>query len=276
LKKSAKITQSKKENKKKKPTSQTMSILAAEAQEEHGENARMSSFVGAVAIADLVKTTLGPKGSDKMLVSMQNGGSSITTNDGATILKSIHVDNAAASILIDISKTQDSEVGDGTTTVCVLAGELLREAEKLVAAQIHPQTIIAGWRLAVAAARKELEASAVSHQGDPVRFRQDLVDIAMTTLSSKVLNVDKLHFAELAVRAVLRLKGSGNLEAIQIIKKQGGTLKDSFIGRVHSAGVFFFVFVFCFFCFFFSMGLLVFVFGSRVVHQAWPFFVCDV
>lgn len=204
-------------------------ILAADAQEEHGENARMSSFVGAVAIADLVKTTLGPKGSDKMLVSMQDGGSSITTNDGATILKSIHVDNAAASILIDISKTQDNEVGDGTTTVCVLAGELLREAEKLVAAQIHPQTIIQGWRIATAAARAELERSAVSHKDDPVKFRQDLVDIAMTTLSSKVLNVDKLHFAELAVQAVLRLKGSGNLEAIQVIKKQGGTLRDSFI-----------------------------------------------
>ncbi len=89
-----------------------------------------------------MKTTLGPKGMDKILVSMggnQSAKSKITvTNDGATILQSIYVDNPAAKILIDISKTQDEEVGDGTTTVAVLAGELLREAEKLVQNKIHP------------------------------------------------------------------------------------------------------------------------------------------
>lgn len=98
--------------------------------------------MGAIAIADLVKTTLGPKGMDKILVSMGGNESSrkaiTVTNDGATILQSIHVDNPAARILIDISRTQDEEVGDGTTTVAVLAGELLREAEKLVQNKIHP------------------------------------------------------------------------------------------------------------------------------------------
>jgi len=101
--------------------------------------------VGAIAVADLVKTTLGPKGMDKILQSIADPGAKKTitvTNDGATILKSIHVDNPAAKILIDISRTQDEEVGDGTTTVAVLAGELLREAEKLVLQKIHPQTII--------------------------------------------------------------------------------------------------------------------------------------
>lgn len=91
--------------------------------------------MGAIAVADLVKTTLGPKGMDKILQSVGDPtrARSITvTNDGATILKSIHVDNPAAKILIDISRTQDEEVGDGTTTVAVLAGEFLREAEKLV------------------------------------------------------------------------------------------------------------------------------------------------
>ena len=99
------------------------------------------SFVGAIAISDLVKTTLGPKGMDKILQSMgdENSRKQITvTNDGATILKSIYVDNPAAKILIDISMTQDEEVGDGTTTVAVMAGELLKEAEKLVAQKIHP------------------------------------------------------------------------------------------------------------------------------------------
>jgi len=94
--------------------------------------ARMQSFVGAIAVADLVKTTLGPKGMDKILQSLgdPNARKKITvTNDGATILQSLYVDNPAAKILIDISKTQDEEVGDGTTTVAVMAGELLKEAE---------------------------------------------------------------------------------------------------------------------------------------------------
>jgi len=111
-------------------------ILSEGASDDRGEMARVQSFVGAIAIADLVKTTLGPKGMDKILVSMGGNESSrkkiTVTNDGATILQSIHIDNPAARVLIDISKTQDEEVGDGTTTVAVLAGELLREAEKLI------------------------------------------------------------------------------------------------------------------------------------------------
>ncbi|XP_057431425.1 T-complex protein 1 subunit beta-like [Lotus japonicus] len=100
-------------------------IFKDEASEEKGERARMASFVGAMAIADLVKTTLEPKGMDKILQSTGRGREVTVTNDGATILKSLHIDNAAAKVL----------VGDGTTSVVVLAGELLREAEKLVAAK---------------------------------------------------------------------------------------------------------------------------------------------
>ena len=92
------------------------------------------------------------------------------TNDGATILKSIYVDNPAARILIDISMTQDEEVGDGTTTVAVMAGELLKEAEKLVAQKIHPQIIIKGWRLARDTARKVLESIAMDHSDDTEAF----------------------------------------------------------------------------------------------------------
>ncbi|XP_022751809.1 T-complex protein 1 subunit beta-like isoform X3 [Durio zibethinus] len=180
-------------------------ILKDDASEEKGERARMASFVGVIAITDLVKTTLGPKGMDKILQSTGRGHEVTVTNDGATILKSLHIDNPAAEVLIDISKVQDDEVGDGTTSVVVLAGELLREAEKLVAAKIHPMTIISE------------------------KFKSDLMKIAMTTLSSKILSQDKEHFAQLAVDAVMRLKGSTNLEAIQIIKKPGGSLKDSFL-----------------------------------------------
>ncbi|KAL4067108.1 chaperonin Cpn60/TCP-1 family [Scleroderma yunnanense] len=206
----------------------SMQIFGNEATEEKAENARLSSFVGALAVGDLVKSTLGPKGMNKILQSGSTGDINVT-NDGATILKSIQLDNAAAKILVNISKVQDDEVGDGTTSVCVLAAELLREAEKLVAMRIHPQTIVEGYRIASAAALEALEKAAVDHASDPVQFRQDLLNIARTTLSSKVLSQDKDYFANLAVDAVLRLKGSTDLEHIQIIKKVGGKLTDSYL-----------------------------------------------
>ena len=133
-------------------------------------------------------------------------GSIMVTNDGATILKSIYLDNAAAKVLVNISKVQDDEVGDGTTSVCVLAAELLKEAEKLIAQKIHPQTIIEGYRAASAVAKTALEATAIDHSKDESKFREDLVNIAKTTLSSKVLSHDKDYFANMAVDAVLRLK----------------------------------------------------------------------
>ncbi|QRW01738.1 TCP-1/cpn60 chaperonin family (T-complex protein 1) [Ceratobasidium sp. AG-Ba] len=205
-----------------------MNIFGEEATEERAETARLSSFVGAMAIGDMVKSTLGPKGMNKILQSGSTGDVNVT-NDGATILKSIQLDNAAAKILVNISKVQDDEVGDGTTSVCVLASELLREAEKLVMAKIHPQTIIEGYRIASAAALKALEGSAVDNGADAERFRTDLFNIARTTLSSKVLSQDKDYFANLAVDAVLRLRGSTDLEHIQIIKKLGGKLTDSYL-----------------------------------------------
>ena len=151
------------------------------------------------------------------------------TNDGATILKSIIIDNPAAKVLINISMTQDDEVGDGTTSVAVLTGELLREAEKLINQRIHPMVIIDGWRRATAVARAALEASSLDHSTDAVAFRADLMNIARTTLSSKLLTHEKDQFAQLAVDAVLRLRGTHNLDAIQIIKKAGGSLRDSYL-----------------------------------------------
>ena len=169
---------------------------------------------------------------DKILVSMgdPNNRKAITvTNDGATILSSIHVDNPAARILIDISKVQDAEVGDGTTTVAVLAGELLREAEKLVNQKIHPQIIIKGWREARKVAQKVLEEISSNNFANQEKFKQDLRNIALTTLSSKLLLHDREKFANLCVDAVLRLHGSGNMDYIKLIKKPGGTLGDSYL-----------------------------------------------
>ena len=165
---------------------------------------------------------------DKILQSGSTG-EILVTNDGATILKSIALDNAAAKVLVNISKVQDDEVGDGTTSVAVLAAELLREAEKLVDRKIHPQTIIEGYRIASNVALKALEATAVDHSHNKPAFRQDLAAIARTTLSSKVLSQDRSHFAELACDAVLRMRGSTDLSHIQIIKKAGGKLNDSYL-----------------------------------------------
>ena len=176
---------------------------------------------------------MGPKGMDKILQNVGDGprGGSVTiTNDGATILKSIHTENPAAKILVDISKTQDDEVGDGTTSVCVFAGELLREAEKLLDMEkIHPQTIAAGFREAAHAAHAALLRSSISHKVESQEFYDDLINMARTTLGSKVLYHEKDIFAKLAVDAVLRLKGSHSLESIQVIKKLGGSLSDSFL-----------------------------------------------
>jgi len=207
---------------------QAMSVIKNDAEETSGSSAKLLSTIGALAITDLVKSTLGPKGMDKVLVA--SDGTFEVTNDGATILKNIHIDNPAARVLVDISKTTDSEVGDGTTSVCVLAGELLREAERLLDAKIHPQIIIEGWRIALAAAEKTLQEIAFdrSAEKDDEQLEKDMMAIAMTTLSSKILYHDKEHFARIAVDAVKRLHG-GALDSIHIIKKAGGSLHDSFL-----------------------------------------------
>lgn len=198
-------------------------LLDSSAEEERGEMARMSAFTGAMAICDLVKTTLGPKGMDKVLQSLSNTDAIQVTNDGATILQSIVIDNPAAKLIVELSKAQDSEVGDGTTSVAVLAGQLLHEAEDLVGQGIHPQTIIAGWRKACQIAIEALENSAKTSSN----FRNDLINVARTTLNSKVLAMERDYFAEIAVAAIERLKDPSRLDAISIVKISGSTLRTS-------------------------------------------------
>jgi len=205
------------------------------ASEDRGEMARLQAFIGAIAIGDMVKSTLGPKGMDKILQPISGQGrtgSATVTNDGATILKSVWIDNPAARILVDISKTQDQECGDGTTSVVVLAAEMLRNAQHLVEqVKMHPQVIIKGYRLALAAARERLESLAMDNGKNEKAFREDLLKIARTTLSSKLLKHEKDHFATLAVNAVLRLGGKPNIDYIQVIKKAGASLKESFLSE---------------------------------------------
>ncbi|KAI3864187.1 hypothetical protein MKX03_019741, partial [Papaver bracteatum] len=173
-------------------------LFKDESIEEKGKRARMSSFVGAMKIVDLVKTTLGPKGMDKILKSSSRGRSITVTNDGATILKSLHIDNTAAKVLLVM-----------ITSVVVLCRELLREAEKLV-----------NFRMAAECALNSLLKRVMENKENSKKFMDYLMKIAMTTLSSKIISQDKEHFATL---------GSTNLESIQVIKKPGGSLKDSFL-----------------------------------------------
>lgn len=200
--------------------------------EEKNEQSRLSAFVGAIAVADLVKSTLGPKGMDKILQPMSDEGGNNKiqiTNDGATILNSVYIDNGAAKILVDISKTQDLVVGDGTTTVAVLAGELLREAENLINKKIHPQIIISGFRKARDCAKEVLLKQAFNDYSDKDKYYNDLINIAKTTLSSKLVTHEKEKFSEMVVDAVLRLGENPSLDLIHVIKKPGATLADSYL-----------------------------------------------
>lgn len=196
---------------------------------EKGDNARMTTLLGGIAVADIVKSTLGPKGMDKLLQSHERDGEVKVTNDGATILRSLYVDNPSSKILVDISKSQDDAIGDGTTSVVVFAGELLREADKLINEQkIHPQIIIKGWSEASKVALDALEnLSVIKDEGN---LKDNLMKIARTTLSSKILGHGyKEQFSKMVVDAVLRLKGNTDLEMVHIIKKIGGSITDSFL-----------------------------------------------
>mmetsp|Transcript_540 Transcript_540/g.1281 ORF Transcript_540/g.1281 Transcript_540/m.1281 type:complete len:501 (-) Transcript_540:999-2501(-) len=178
-------------------------------------------------IIGLVKSSLGPKGMDKLLVSKK--GNLKVTNDGSTILKNLACDSIASIIIRDISVAQDNEIGDGTTSVCCLAGELIREAAGLVSLKINPHLIIQGYRLAAKKALELVKRNSFNNSLDLELFCSDLLNLAKTTLSSKVVFPNKEHFARIAIKAVLNLNGSMDLSRISIIKKRGGSLKDSFL-----------------------------------------------
>lgn len=216
-------------------------IMPAGSMQEKGDAARLTSFVGAIAIGDLVKTTLGPKGLDKIITSGKKGDFSIT-NDGATILGSLPLDNPAAKVLVSLSKGQDDAIGDGTTSVTVLAAELLREAERLVEhGRMHPQLVIQGYRMATKYATDALERFAdispcafqpASTVGGCAEMNEELLlNLAKTTLSSKVLSAHHEHFAHIAVDVVKRLASAGgsvDLSLVQYVKRPGGNLSESF------------------------------------------------
>jgi thermosome len=193
-----------------------------------GREAQRNNIMAAKIIAETVKTTLGPKGMDKMLVS--SFGDVTITNDGATILKELDVQHPAAKMLVEVAKAQDNEVGDGTTTAAVLAGELLAKAENLLDRNIHPTIIIEGFKKASEKAREILEGMAI-----PVSINDDkrLMDVAVTSMGSKGVAAAKEHFAKLAVEAVKQVaeekdgKLKADIDLIKVLKKHGKSLEET-------------------------------------------------
>ena len=151
-------------------------------------------------VVNFIKTSLGPRGMDKLMVS-GNGDIKIT-NDGATILRNIKKDGIVVNILNEVCSVIDQEIGDGTTTLCCLVGELMQEAEKLVNMNVHPQFIIQGFRLAAKEAVNILNKNSFNNSNNLELFCADLLDIARTTLNSKVVATQKELFARIALKAV--------------------------------------------------------------------------
>lgn len=215
----------------------TLRIQFLGGQRESGDDVRHSNVTAAIAVANIVRSSLGPVGLDKMLV--DEIGDVIVTNDGATILSNLEVEHPAARLLVDVARLQDTEVGDGTTSVVLLAAELLRRGNALIThRRLHPTTVIAGYRVALKAA----VATIKDHLLVPVSTLTDqhLLQAARTSLSSKFLgqdgtdNADTNVFAKMAVDAVLSVKikqgptkATYPLAAIHILKAHGQSSTDS-------------------------------------------------
>ena len=193
-----------------------------------GREAIRLNIMVARAISEAIKSTLGPKGMDKMLI--DSLGDITVSNDGATILDEMDVQHPIAKLLVEISKAQDDEVGDGTTTTVVLAGELLKEAERLLLMNIHPTVIIGGYKKALEKANEVLRNMAIKVD---INDEESLKKVAMTAMHGKAVRGVKEYFADLAVKAVKQIaekrgdKWIADTDYIQLIKRQGGSLFDS-------------------------------------------------
>jgi len=207
---------------------QPVLILKEGTSRTRGRTAQRNNIAAAKIIAEMVKTTLGPKGMDKILV--DSIGDVIVTNDGATILDKMDVEHPAAKMLIEVAKAQDTSVGDGTTTVVILTGELLKRAEDLIEQKIHPSTVITGYRRAL-----DIALQTLSKIAKPIKLddKATLKKIVNTSLGSKSLGFATDHIADLAINAVLNVieerdgKPYADKDHIQIIKKVGKSLLES-------------------------------------------------
>ena len=193
-----------------------------------GRDAQFNNIQAARAVGEAVRTTLGPKGMDKMLIDTL--GDVVITNDGVTILKEMDIEHPAAKMMVEVAKTQDEEAGDGTTTAVVLAAELLKKAEELLRLEVHPTVIIGGYRTAAEKAREILDGIAVDVD---IEDEELLRKIAKTSITGKEAEVAREHLAEIAVNAckaiveVVDGKRVVDKDYINIEKKMGGKVQDT-------------------------------------------------
>ncbi|KAF3795207.1 T-complex protein 1 subunit alpha [Nymphaea thermarum] len=209
--------------------SQTPDIMG---ERQSGQDVRTQNVVACQAVANIVKSSLGPVGLDKMLV--DDIGDVTITNDGATILKMLEVEHPAAKVLVELAELQDREVGDGTTSVVIIAAELLKRANDLVKSKIHPTSIISGYRLAMREACKYVDdklAVKVEKLG-----KDSLINCAKTSMSSKLVSSDSDFFANMVVDAVQAVKMTNDkgeikypIKGINILKAHGKSAKDSYL-----------------------------------------------
>ena len=187
-----------------------------------GRDAQRMNIMAGKILAETVRTTLGPKGMDKMLV--DGLGDIVVTNDGVTILKEMDIEHPAAKMLVEVAKTQDDEVGDGTTTAVVIAGELLKKAEGLLEQDIHPTLIAMGYRQAAAKAQEILDKIAINADD-----HNTLVQVAMTAMTGKGTEKAREPLAELIVEAVKQVEEDGEVDSdnINIQRIQGASVEES-------------------------------------------------
>jgi len=203
-------------------------VLKESALQQKGRDAQKNNIAAAKLVAELVKTSLGPRGLDKMLV--DSLGDVTITNDGATILKEIDTQHPAAKMMVEISKTIDTEVGDGTTSSVVFAGALLEKAEKLLEKDVHSTVIIDGYQ---AASEKALELLAKLAKTVKPDDRESLIKIAKTSMQSKLVSEDSAPLSKLVVDSILKIaekdgdKYSVDLDNLKVEKKAGGSIDDT-------------------------------------------------
>ena len=211
---------------------QPVLVLKEGTSRNRGKEAQRNNIMAARVIGEVLKTTLGPRGMDKMLI--DSLGDITITNDGAAILNEIDVEHPAAKMMVEIAKTQDDMVGDGTTTAVVLAGELLKKAEELLDQNIHPTIVVSGYRKA---AQKAVEViNNIAIQVD-IKDRATLKKVAITSMASKAVGTARDHLADIAIDAVSQIvetrgdKMLADIDNIQVIKKTGKSLFESQLVR---------------------------------------------
>ena len=210
-------------------TGQPVLILKEGSSQTKGRDAQSNNIFAAKLIAEIVKTSLGPRGMDKMLVDTL--GDVTITNDGATILKEIDVQHPAAKMVVEISKTTDQEVGDGTTSAAVLTGALLENAEELIRKDVHPTIIVDGYSKAADKALDVLDKIAIKV---PPTDKKWLQKIAKTSMASKLISGDSAQLSQIAVDAMSTVveenkdgEFSVDLDNVKVEKKSGGSISDT-------------------------------------------------